>query len=162
MDSLTVSIDASPERVWEVLADFGNIYRWNPGVKHSQLTSDATSGSGVARHCSLPVGGLDEVVTAWEPQRRMAIEVVGTGPTPVSAAEVTFHLEPDGPRRTTVRLDLGYTPRMGSVGRWLTPVVDAQLGKGMRGLLAGLKEYAETGREGVHARDLPVSAVRVA
>ncbi len=36
MPILTVEIDATPAEVWAVLADFGNIYTWNPGVKASR------------------------------------------------------------------------------------------------------------------------------
>ncbi len=32
---LTVEIDAAPAEVWAVLADFGNIYTWNPVRPHT-------------------------------------------------------------------------------------------------------------------------------
>lgn len=162
MDNLACTIDAAPDRVWEILADFGNIYRWNPSVKHSHLTSEATAGPGTGRHCDLGYAGLDEVVTAWEPGETLAIAVTGTGPNPVATAAVTFRLEPAGAEQTTVALDIDYSARGGAVGRLMAPMVDTQLSKGMRALLAGLKEYAETGRTDLRARDLPLNAVRVA
>ncbi len=33
-----IRIDAPKEKVWEVLADLGGIYKWNPGVSHSRST----------------------------------------------------------------------------------------------------------------------------
>ena len=48
--STQIRIDAPKEKVWEVLADLGGIYKWNPGVVHSHSTSDSTGGEGAMRH----------------------------------------------------------------------------------------------------------------
>lgn len=58
--STKINIEAPSNRAWEVLADIGNIYIWNPGVVHSHATNDH-KGIGASRHCDL--GGknyLDE------------------------------------------------------------------------------------------------------
>ena len=48
--STQIRINATKEKVWEVLADFGGIYRWNPGVRHSYATSEAGHGLLATRH----------------------------------------------------------------------------------------------------------------
>ena len=65
-----IKIAATAQSVWEVLADIGNIYQWNPGVEKSHLTTKQAIGVGAGRHCDL--GGanyLDEEVVKWEEGR---------------------------------------------------------------------------------------------
>ena len=58
MTTLTreVRINAPKEKVWDILADFGNIYLFNPGVPKSYLTSDQQVGVGTTRHCDVAGG----------------------------------------------------------------------------------------------------------
>ena len=57
--TITRRIDAPPSTVWGVLADFGNIADWSPGVKRSFLTSDGPVDVGTTRHCDFaPMGGV--------------------------------------------------------------------------------------------------------
>jgi len=60
------TIDATPERVWEVLSDFGGISQAAPHLTDSVLTTEQATGVGAARHCDLASAGqsVDEVVTA--------------------------------------------------------------------------------------------------
>ena len=61
-----ISIRADKDHAWEALADIGSIYRWNPGVVDSRLTTDGKVGLGAERYCDL--GGktyLNETVTEW-------------------------------------------------------------------------------------------------
>ena len=51
--STSVNIIAPKQKVWEVLVDFGSIYKWNPGVSQSYSTSPETEGEGAMRHCDL-------------------------------------------------------------------------------------------------------------
>lgn len=57
MARLTVArrIDAPIDEVWKSWEDFGNIYRFNPGLKHSYLLSDPDRPTGVGseRQCDL-------------------------------------------------------------------------------------------------------------
>jgi hypothetical protein len=49
MATLTVSkqVDASVQDVWATWEDFGNIYKFNPVLKHSHLLSDSSEPTGV-------------------------------------------------------------------------------------------------------------------
>jgi hypothetical protein len=58
-----VQIDASAERTGEVLADFGNVHAWAPGVTHSYSTSEVPGGAGASRHCDIKgFGSVEEDV----------------------------------------------------------------------------------------------------
>ena len=64
--STEVHIAAPKKKVWDVLADFGGIYKWNPGVSHSYSTSDNSHGEGATRHCDLSQGRyLKERTVDW-------------------------------------------------------------------------------------------------
>ena len=55
--STRIQINAPKEKVWEVLAELGDVYKWNPGVSHSYSTSESSQGEGVTRHCDLQSSG---------------------------------------------------------------------------------------------------------
>ena len=60
-------INAPVSEVWAALADIGGIYRWNPGVQGSHVTTEQAEGVGACRRCDL--GGknyLDEKVVKWD------------------------------------------------------------------------------------------------
>ena len=40
--STKIRINAPKEKVWEVLAEVGDIYKWNPGVSNSYSTSESS------------------------------------------------------------------------------------------------------------------------
>ena len=66
--SKEITINAPQEKVWAVLADLGNIYRWNPGVSHSYTTSENSKGEDATRHCDIerPLKGyLEERAFDW-------------------------------------------------------------------------------------------------
>jgi len=140
----SIAISASPEQVWEVLADIGTISIWNPSVEHSQKTSAGAVGEGATRRCEL--GGknyLDEKVVLFEPHRRLTIHITDTN-LPFDAADIRFTLEPHG-STTIVTVSPSYRLKFGLGGRILDKLmVGSQYRKGMRGLLRGLKTHLET------------------
>ncbi|MFB3091506.1 MAG: SRPBCC family protein [Gammaproteobacteria bacterium] len=138
-----IAIEASPEKVWVVLADIGNIYLWNPGIVHSEQTSSGTVGVGSCRRCVLGYKNyLDEEVVVFEPSRQMTIRITDTN-LPFKTADIRFTLEPDG-NKTIVKVSPKYRLKFGLLGRVLDDVmVRNQYRKGMRGLLRGLKDHVE-------------------
>ena len=72
-----ITINAPTEAVWNALADIGSIYKWNPGVKQSHMTTSSEVGLGSGRHCDL--GGknyLDETVIEWKPEVALTMRIV--------------------------------------------------------------------------------------
>jgi carbon monoxide dehydrogenase subunit G len=65
--SRTGSILATPEIVWNVLADFAAIVVWAPNVDHSCLSTEQPSGVGTARRIQSGRTTLVETVTEWAP-----------------------------------------------------------------------------------------------
>lgn len=139
--TITRQIAAPVERVWEILDDFGGISRWGPGIKHSELTSEGPVGEGATRHCDFaPMGGVNERIERYEPQRRMTINLFETFKLPISGAVADFQLAPrDG--GTLVTIDYTYTPNL--MGRILKGATDQQMRKGLGGLAKALQRESE-------------------
>ncbi len=139
--SVSTIINASASEVWHLLADVGNIAQWHPGVKASHLISDK-EGLGASRHCDL--GGknyLDEKVITWKPEQQLTMRITKTN-LPMTA-DIHFHLTPTA-RGTHVEVRPVYQVNHGLLGLLLdTFYVRKNYKKGMRALLAGLKQHGE-------------------
>lgn len=134
-------IDAPVQTVWEELADFGGIYKWNPGVTDSRLTSDHSEGIGITRHCDLkPFGAIQERVTAWHPGERLTIQIFNADRLPLDNAVADFALVDLGDAHTEVMIDYSYDLKWW--GRLLPKsILHSRLERGLGGLLAGLHRH---------------------
>ena len=159
--SYQIEIDAAPEHVWGILADFGNVYKFSPGVTHSHSTSEAENGLGATRHCALaPAGSIEERIVGWEEGSRMDIEIYeGKGAPPFKKAVASIWLEPQG-NGTVAFAKIDYEMKYGPVGAAMNALmVKNFLHKGFQGLLSGLKHYAETGEQVEGPRNIDFVAV---
>lgn len=140
-----VEVAAPVEAVWRVLAEIGEIHRWNPGVVESRLTTGQAEGLGAARYCDLGGGNyLVERVAAWEEGRALTMEVTETN-LPLEDIFIRFHLEPSE-TGTRVTLSPVYKVRFGPLGRLLDAVyLRRAYARGMEALLAGLRADVEAG-----------------
>lgn len=139
----SIHIEASPEKIWEVLADIGNIAAWNPGVLRSKQTTPGNVSVGSCRTCDL-VGRnyLREKIIAFEPNTTMTIRVTETN-LPFAHGDIRFTLVTKN-GGTLVTVSPRYQLKYGGIGRildWL--MVRRQYRKGMQGLLRGLKTHLE-------------------
>jgi hypothetical protein len=144
--STRIKINATKQEVWAVLSDFGEIYRWNPGVRDSYCTSGTTQGTLATRRCELVKGDdyLDERITEWRDGRSFKVEIYDTN-LPIHRNVVEFSVEStDTGAMVTVTPD--YTLKYGPVGWLMDRIMVRQLfNGGMEDLLSGLKYYVETG-----------------
>jgi uncharacterized protein YndB with AHSA1/START domain len=145
MNSFTVetTIAAPIKDVWDVLADISEIYKWNPGVFDSHLTSETTEGEGSSRYCNL--GGnnyLHERVQLWSPERALTMRVTQTN-LPFEHVDIRFRLAPMG-GATRVTVSPEYKLKFGIIGSIMDAVyVRKSYSNGMEALLAGLKKFIE-------------------
>lgn len=101
---------AEQQEVWDVLADFGAIHDWFPGVDHScVLRTDPDGPVGTARRVQMNRLTLVETITAFDAPTVLAYDIAGF-PRWVRRFENRWTLRPDG-HATTVTLtstvDLG-------------------------------------------------------
>lgn len=160
MSKLTsqVRINAPREKVWEVLADLGGIYKWNPGVSRSYSTSESNGGEGATRHCDLQPGGyLEERAMDWREGEGFTIDVYESN-LPLKRNVVKFAVSPEG-AGTVVTLTADYRLKYGPLGALMDAlIVRRQYQKGFDDLLAGLKQYVEAGEAEAEGSKLPESA----
>lgn len=142
----SILVDASPERVWAVLASLDSLQRYDPGVTRSAIVSSAREGPGSARRCELAPGGwFEETVAEWEPSRALSFELSRCS-LPVRRLRHAYELTPEG-GGTRVRQRMEYQLEFGALGRLLDAMlVRRKWNAGIRAFLDGLKHYVETGR----------------
>ncbi len=143
MPEFTISrdIDAPIETVWQVLDDFGDIQRWSPGVKHSELTSTGVVAEGTTRHCDFaPFGAVEERIDRHLPNERLTVNLYETSKLPISNAVADFNI---APHNGGTKLTLHYSYTRNLLGRLLKGYTDKQMRKGIGGLAKGLQRESE-------------------
>lgn len=152
-----IRINAPKNVVWAAVADFGGIYKFNPGVSKSYSTSSNNEGVGASRHCDLlPLGNIEERVTEWKDGEYYKLEIYdGQGLPPIENIQATIGIHEDGDA-IVAYMKMQYESKLGIIGALMNAaMLKSQFTKTVEGILAGLKHYAETGEEvdrGVYKR----------
>lgn len=89
------TVDAAPDVVWSVLADFGAISAWVPMIQHSCLLSEQSEGVGTVRRVQIDRQTLVERVVTWDPPGRLAYDIQGLPPI-VGTVRNSWTLSPSG------------------------------------------------------------------
>ena len=139
-----IVIDAPVKQVWEILADFGEVYRWAPSVTKSYSTSDDNSGPEASRHCDIAgFGGIEEEITEWNEGRSFTYRASGVGP--ISHWYSTWSVKAQGDK-TLVSTDFRYGLRFGPVGTLMNAmIIRRKLQQSLATALEGLMQHAKTG-----------------
>ena len=147
-----VWIDAPRQEVWDkAMADFGNIYKWNPNVPKSYSTNSKSTGLGAERHCDLDPQGknsIEERVVQWNEGEMMEVLITdgkGTPPWKNPTAKIELFDEKGG---TRFRFTFSYGMKLGPIGKLMDRfMIQPQFGPVIAQLPAGLKHYMETGQK---------------
>jgi uncharacterized protein YndB with AHSA1/START domain len=136
----TVTIDAAPEAVWAVLADFGGISRWAANVDHSWALDDP--GPGAARRIQAGRLTVIERVITWQPPTTLAYTIEGLPPV-VRRVVNEWTLSPSAGGGTsatlTTTIDAGPRPPQRLIAR----IVGKRFGAASEQMLAGLADHLE-------------------
>jgi carbon monoxide dehydrogenase subunit G len=135
-------VAASPESVWNLVADFPNLAdHWN-GLRSSRPIGDQTRGVGARRQVDLkPMGSLVETITEWEEGRALATANQPSALVPFKQAASRLTLEPDGDG-TAITFDYRYMPRGGPLGQLTGPVIDRMLKTSFEDMLSAIEKAA--------------------
>jgi ligand-binding SRPBCC domain-containing protein len=155
------SIDATPERVWEVLSDFGGISQAAPHLTGSRLTGTEAGGVGASRHCDLSMPGVstEEIITRWEVNQGYGVDIEMKG-MPVRDGHAEFEISTeDG--QTVLTGVMSYAMPFGPLGAAIDKVAGRKMASMWSGMLAGFKARAEDGVQVDGHSELPMSAVEV-
>lgn len=138
----TATVDAAPDAVWHVLADFGAISSWVPMIQHSCLLSDRTEGVGTVRRVQVGRRTVVERVVTWEPPERLEYDLEGLPPF-VGAGRNSWRLEAvDGGTHVTLTTTL--EPGPNPVKRFVATKVLERMALVSEMMLAGLAARSTT------------------
>lgn len=148
METINVKkvIDAPVEKVWESWDDFGNIYRFNPGINASRLLGEDSTGIGAMRECDLKDGKnwVRERIVEYVPLKKMRISIYESSmPIKTMTATVTFRSISDA--KTEVDFTAEFEPKMGFLGKLMAPLMKRQFRPLLASMLDGNAEYVERG-----------------
>ncbi len=135
--TLAKRVDAPIEEVWASWNDFGDIYKFNPSLKHSRLLSDKNQPTGVGseRHCDLAdnKNWIRERIVDHQPLRSITIDAYESS-MPLKTMLAKFDFEKISAQRTRVRMTVEFQPKFGVIGSLMVPIMKRQF----RGLLQAL------------------------
>ena len=147
----SIRIDATPEKVWSVLASLDALAKYDAGVSRSEIVSPAKEGPSAAQRCDLTPGGwFKERVADWRPNEALSFELYEcTLPVRRLRHSYTLVREGDG---TLVRQLMEYELKFGPLGKLLDAVIVRRKWiAGIHGFLSGLKRHAEANRRSADA-----------
>ncbi len=140
-----ITIDAPKEKVWNTLADFGNVQNLSPNVSKSYLTSDQISGLGATRHCDFVSMGaqVEEKIIAWNEGVSLRIEMFDPKHLPMmQGMQAYFEISEQG-NKTALKGILEYG-MSNVIGDFLNSVKMRQMNiKSWEQFLAGIKFNVE-------------------
>lgn len=143
-----VIINASKDKIWEILSDFGNVQNLSPGIAKSYLTSDIKNGLGATRHCDFTSMGsqVEERIIEWDEGNSFKIELYDTKNIPmIKGMNAYFELES---HKDGTQLSSTFEYHMSNiVGSLLNSLKMEKMNKkSWTMFLAGIKYHAETGK----------------
>lgn len=138
-----IDIDATPQQVWDVLADLDALADYDPFVETSTLIGDQHEGVGAQRKCTVkPMNWFQEQVTIWEPVERLQYTIIDCN-LPTRDLTHSYTITAYG-ATTRVEQVMNYEMRGGPAGRLLDRlVVRRKSDKQIKGFFVGLKEHVE-------------------
>ena len=144
--SAQILIGAPKKKVWDVLADVGQMYLWNPCLMYSYCISGQERGAGTTIHCATHAIGtyFQERVVEWKEGEGYKIEVSECA---LHFKRSVFEFSLDAHAAGTVaRVTHEYDLKYGPVGALMDRFWGKRVfGKAIEDLLAGLKYYVIAG-----------------
>lgn len=135
----SLTLDASPDAVWEVLSRYMQIDAFAPQITSVEALTTGEPGPGAKRRNHFANGtSLVETVTDWRPGKGYSVELSDMAAMPLSAAQSDIRIAAVG-GRTRVTWTFDYRVKYGVLG-WLMgqTLMKMMMGKVIDGNLQGL------------------------
>jgi uncharacterized protein YndB with AHSA1/START domain len=134
-------IDATPARVFEILADSDRASEWFADIVGVRWTTPPPHGVGSERVVELRAMRVKERFLAWEPGERIVFHIYAISIPLVSAMLEEMVLEPLGEGRTRLVWRVHYRPAL--LMRALHPIVRAVYARIFRAAARGIARVAK-------------------
>ena len=138
-------INASIDKIWNILTDLELLDKYDPTVKRSTLISTQKTGLGAKRKVNMLDGKnwFDEKVSVFTPNEALTYELTACS-FPVHQLKHSYTFEKEG-NQTKVKQVMEYTVKFGLFGKLLDGLmIRKQSDNGIKKFFSGLKYYAET------------------
>jgi len=139
-----ISINASVESIWNILANMELLDKYDPTVKKSTLISPQNTGIGAKRKVDMLDGKnwFEEKITVFVPNQALTIELTDCS-FPIKGLKHSYTFEKAG-NQTIVKQVMEYTVKFGLLGKLLDALmIKKQSDAGIKKFFTGLKQYAE-------------------
>jgi uncharacterized membrane protein len=142
----TLTINAPLNQVWEVLADFNNVYTWAPSVEHSHALNDKNQQVGAGRVCSIKgFGNVSEEITQWNDHQGVEFTVSDLGPLKNTLCH--FKISAEKHNQTQLDMTFDYDLKFGVFGKALHRFfMKNRLNTSLEHTLEAFKSRIETGK----------------
>lgn len=140
-----ITVNASVDKVWNMLTDLELLDKYDPTVKKSTLVSTEKTGIGAKRKVLMLDGKnwFDEKVTVFKPNEALTYQLTDCS-FPIKGLQHSYSFEKVG-NQTKVKQIMEYTVKFGLLGKLLdSMMIRKQSDSGIKKFFAGLKSYAET------------------
>ena len=145
----SITINASNQKVWNALADFGNVQNLSPNIKKSYLTSGDSIGLGSTRHCDFYSMGaaVEEKIIEWNEGKLIRIELFNPKNLPmIRDMEAVFELEEEN-GQTMIKGTFEYG-MSNAIGRFFNKLKMKKMNiDSWEAFLAGIKHNLDPGQK---------------
>ncbi len=143
------TIDAHIEKVFSTWNDeFADIYKYHPGLKKSYLLdqSPVSTGLGAMRHCEMSDGKnwIREKIIRAIKNKQIVLDIY-EGTMPLKSAVGTFNFRMINDHNTEITMIMQFTPKMGFIGKLMTPMMKSKFRPMLQELLDSNAAYVESG-----------------
>jgi ribosome-associated toxin RatA of RatAB toxin-antitoxin module len=142
----TIQVNSEKVKVWDILSNLGDVYKFNPNVSSSHYSTEKKEGIGAARVCELiPSGKILETVVYWEDGKGFSLDIepIEKAP-PIKDFKGHFQIESLGANHTEVSATMDYKMKFGPLGYLMDlMMVKSKMEDNIDKLLNGLKAFAE-------------------
>jgi uncharacterized membrane protein len=140
-----VEIDASREKVWDLMSDFSQLSRWNDAVDSTVFLSPERKGEGTQIRLDGPMLTTTLKVVHWQPYNDIGFAVI-LNPRLTYDHVLRYSIQKRFESRTVVRVEEEYHMAGGYLGHVFGKLLFDRMRDSYRtGALGLLKRLAETG-----------------
>jgi ligand-binding SRPBCC domain-containing protein len=139
-----ITVNATMEKVWSLLANPELLEQYDPTVKKSTLLSEIKKGTGAKRKVFMADGKnwFEEKVTSCKPNEILSYQLTDCT-FPIKSLTHTYTFEQSG-NQTKVKQVMHYRVKFGLLGKLLDGLmIRRQSDAGVKKFFAGFKSYAE-------------------
>lgn len=139
-------VNVPMETAWDIWDDYGNIDQFNPFLSGSHVLQESeveTTGLGCKRICEFKDGKnyLKEEIITYEPYQKLGIDIYAST-LPTKEAKVDIEFNALDAYTTAVIFTLRFIPKMGFLGKLLSPLMKIQFSRLLGKMMDSFVEYA--------------------